>query len=80
MLLPDWDKDDEQRYDEEHAKKRAANRRTKPARKPKPHSVKAARQAHTGVIAVAVHLMRRRSGLFLSRQACALTPRMKTEV
>jgi hypothetical protein len=49
VLLPGWDEDDEQRYDEEQAKGRAANRRRKPARKPKPHSVKAARQAKTGV-------------------------------
>ncbi len=49
VLLPDWDKDDEERYDEEQVKKRAANRRRKAARKPKPHVVKAARQAQTGV-------------------------------
>ena len=49
VLLPDWDKDDEQRYDEEQAKKRAANRRRKAARRPKSSSVKAARQAQTGV-------------------------------
>jgi hypothetical protein len=35
VLLPGWDKDDEQRYDEEQAKKRAANRRMKAARKAK---------------------------------------------
>jgi hypothetical protein len=44
-LLPDWDKDDEQRYDEEQAKKRAANRRRKTARKPKSRSAKTARHA-----------------------------------
>jgi hypothetical protein len=33
VLLPDWDRDDEQRYAEEQARKRAANRRRKPARK-----------------------------------------------
>jgi hypothetical protein len=49
VLLPDWDKDDEPRYDEEQAKKRAANRRRKAVRKRKPHSLKAARQAQTGV-------------------------------
>jgi hypothetical protein len=49
VLLPDWDKDDEERYDEERAKKRTANRRRKAARKPKPDSVKATRQAHIGV-------------------------------
>jgi hypothetical protein len=49
LLLPGWDKDDEERYDKEQAKKRAANRRRNVARKRKPHSVKAARQAQTGV-------------------------------
>jgi hypothetical protein len=49
VLLPDWDKDDEERYDEERAKKRAANTRRKSARKPKPHSVMAARQGQTSV-------------------------------
>lgn len=49
VLLPDWDKDDEQRYDEEHAKKRATNKRRKAARKPKPRSVKVAGHAQTGV-------------------------------
>ena len=32
------------------------------------------------LIAAAVHLMRRRSGFVLTRQLCALTPRMRTEV
>ena len=32
------------------------------------------------LIAIAVHFMRRRSGLVSSRQLCALTPRMRTEV
>ncbi|MGC2332766.1 MAG: hypothetical protein WA581_15030 [Candidatus Acidiferrales bacterium] len=49
VLLPDWDKDDEQRYDEEQAKKRAGKIRKKAARKPKSSSGKAARQAQTGV-------------------------------
>ena len=49
VLLPDWDKDDEQRYDDEQAKKRAANRRRKALRRPKPRSVKRLRNAHTGV-------------------------------
>lgn len=49
VLLPDWDKDDEQRYDEAQAKRRAANRRRKAARKPRSSSVKAARQAQIGV-------------------------------
>lgn len=34
VLLPDWDKDDEQRYDEKQAKKRAASRRRKGASNP----------------------------------------------
>jgi len=48
VLLPDWDKDDEQRYDEEQAKKRAANRRRSAARKPKPRSAKTASPTQTG--------------------------------
>jgi hypothetical protein len=47
VLLPDWDKDDDEGYDGEAAKKRAANRRSKAGGKP--HSVKAARQAQIGV-------------------------------
>jgi hypothetical protein len=49
VLLPDWDKDDEQRYDEEQAKKRAANKRRKAVRKPKPRPARTARHAQTGV-------------------------------
>jgi hypothetical protein len=49
VLLPDWDKDDEQRYDEEQAKRRAANRRRKAARKPKSSPRKAGSEAQTGV-------------------------------
>jgi hypothetical protein len=49
VLLPDWDKDDEQRYDEEQARKRAEKRHKKAARRPKSSSRKAARQAQTGV-------------------------------
>ncbi|MGB9068202.1 MAG: hypothetical protein WCC21_06500 [Candidatus Acidiferrales bacterium] len=44
VLLPDWDKDDEER-----AKKRAANRRRKVAREPKSRSAKATRQVQTVV-------------------------------
>ena len=33
VLLPNWDKDDEQRYDEKQAKKRVANRRRKASRR-----------------------------------------------
>ncbi|HXA79600.1 MAG TPA: hypothetical protein VNV41_20885 [Candidatus Acidoferrales bacterium] len=43
VLLPGWDQDDE-----EQAKKRAADKRRKAARKPKPSSVKSARQVQTG--------------------------------
>jgi len=49
VLLPDWDKDDEQRYEEERAKKRAANMRRKTARKPKPRLAKSASHTQTGV-------------------------------
>jgi hypothetical protein len=49
VLLPDWDKNDEQRYDEEQAKKRAANRRRRTARKFKSSSGKRARQVKIGV-------------------------------
>jgi hypothetical protein len=49
VLLPDWDKDDEQRYDEEQAKKRAGKRRKRAAPKPKASSGKAARHLDTGV-------------------------------
>jgi hypothetical protein len=46
VLLPNWDKDDEQRYDEEQEKKRAANKRRKVARKLK---TKTASRGQTGV-------------------------------
>ncbi len=51
VLLPEWDKDDEQRYDEKQAKKWAANKRriATRRRKPKPMSAKTANQADTGV-------------------------------
>ena len=49
VLLPDWDKDDEQRYDEDLAKKRPAGRRRKAPRKPKASRGKAAGQVKTGV-------------------------------
>jgi hypothetical protein len=51
VLLPGWDKDDEQRYDEERGRKgkRTAAKHRKPARKRVPHSAKPARQAPTGV-------------------------------
>ncbi|MGC2333572.1 MAG: hypothetical protein WA581_19130 [Candidatus Acidiferrales bacterium] len=49
VLLPDWDKDDEQRYDEEQANKRAAKRRKKAPRKHKSSFRKAVRQAQTRI-------------------------------
>jgi hypothetical protein len=49
VLLPDWDKDDEQRYDGAQARKRAADRRRRAARKPKAHSAKVARQAQSSL-------------------------------
>ena len=49
VLLPDWDKDDEQHYDQEQAKSGARNKRSKAARKPKPRSAKMARPAQTGL-------------------------------
>jgi len=49
VLLPDWDKDDEQRYDEEQAQKRVARRRGKDARKSKAKPARTASQAHTGI-------------------------------
>jgi hypothetical protein len=49
MLLRDGDHDDEQRYDEGQAKKRAASRRRKSAGKSKPRSAKAAGHAQTGI-------------------------------
>jgi hypothetical protein len=48
VLLPDWDKDDEQRYDEEQGRKRAANRRRNTAGRPKPRSAKPASLGRTG--------------------------------
>jgi hypothetical protein len=49
VLLPDWDKDDEQRYDEEQARKRAANKRRRVVRRAKSNSGKLTRQPKTGV-------------------------------
>ena len=49
VLLPDWDKDDEQRYDEGQAKKRAANMRRKAVRKATPRPARTARHAQTGI-------------------------------
>jgi hypothetical protein len=47
VLLPDWDKDDEERYDQRQASKRAATQRRKVARKSEAASTKAARQSQT---------------------------------
>jgi hypothetical protein len=51
VFLPGWDKDDEQRYDREQARrrKRAANKLRNTAKKRVPHSTKPASQAPTGV-------------------------------
>jgi hypothetical protein len=49
VLLPDWDKDDEQRYDEEQAKKRSTSKRRKAARKPKSRSAKTVSHSQTGL-------------------------------
>jgi hypothetical protein len=49
VLLPDWDKDDEQRYDEEQAKKRVGRKRKKAARRAQPRSSKAAGQPKADV-------------------------------
>ncbi len=49
VLLPDWDKDDEQCYDQKPAKKPTATRRRKAPKKHKSSSEKAARQVKTGV-------------------------------
>jgi hypothetical protein len=51
VLLPDWDKDDEERYDEEQARKRkrAANRRRKTTKNRKLKPMKPPNRAHTGL-------------------------------
>jgi hypothetical protein len=51
VLLPGWDKDDEQRYDKKQARrrKRAANTLRNTAKKRVSHSAKTASQAPTGV-------------------------------
>jgi hypothetical protein len=49
VLLPDWDTDDEQRYDEEHARKRTAYKRRREMRNRKSSSEKLARQPKAGV-------------------------------
>jgi hypothetical protein len=49
VMLPDWDKDDEEPYDEEQARQQAAQRRGEAAGKPKPRPVGAASQGKTGV-------------------------------
>lgn len=47
VLLPDWDKDDEERHDQQQVKRRPANGRRKGAGKPKSNSGKATRQPQT---------------------------------
>jgi hypothetical protein len=47
VLLPDWDRDDEERHDQRHARKRPANLRRKVARKSKSSIGKATRQPKT---------------------------------
>ena len=47
VLLPDWDKDDDERHDKQQAKKRPADGRRKAAREPKSSSGKATRQPQT---------------------------------
>jgi hypothetical protein len=42
VLLPDWDKDDEQRYDGTRTEKPRARKRRKSATRPRPRSVKTA--------------------------------------
>jgi hypothetical protein len=51
VLLPDWDKDDEERYDEERAKKRKrrGNERRKTTKMRRPHSAKPPSVVQTGV-------------------------------
>jgi hypothetical protein len=47
VLLPDWDKDDEQRYDENRTEERGAPKRRKGVTRPRPRSAKTAGQAQT---------------------------------
>jgi Mn-containing catalase len=51
VLLPEWDKDDEERYDEEQARKRkrAANQRRKTTKNRKPKPTKPPNRAQTGL-------------------------------
>lgn len=51
VLLPDWDKDDEQRFDQERVKKpkRAAKKRRKTTRKHRPNATKTATVVQAGV-------------------------------
>jgi hypothetical protein len=48
VLLPDWDKDDEQRYDEERTQKRRARKRRKGVMRPNPTVAKTGGQTQTG--------------------------------
>ena len=49
VLLPDWDKDDEEHYDREHTQKRITNTRKKAVRKRIPRTAKRASPVRTGV-------------------------------
>jgi hypothetical protein len=49
VLLPDWDKDEEQPYDEKRTEKRGAHNRRKGVTRPKPRSAKTAGQTQKGV-------------------------------
>ncbi len=49
VLLPDWDKDDEQPYDDKPAKKRTTNKPTEGASKRNQGSASTKSPAHTGV-------------------------------
>jgi hypothetical protein len=48
VLLPDWDKDDEQCYDEERTEKRSTHRRRTALTRPNPTSAKTTGQTQTG--------------------------------
>jgi hypothetical protein len=48
VLLPDWDKDDEQRYDEERTEKRTVRKRRAGVTRPKPTVAKTGGQNQTG--------------------------------
>ena len=49
VLLPDWDKDDEQHYDEARTEKRRERKRRKGVKRPNPTVAKTVGQTQTGV-------------------------------